>query len=111
MLTIARDVCAAFFLEKELASLRERFMTQTLEGSPPNSGFWTVGEQEIVAKQRSSFYSKEVRVYLGLGDTNQRSDHEDFESRTQKLLENAIWMTHHRLVELPFVGQEEYRDD
>jgi hypothetical protein len=97
MLTIARDVWAAFFLEKELASLRERFMAQTLEGSPPNSGFWTIGEQKIVAEQRSSFYSKEARV--------------DFESRTQKLMEHAIWMTHHRLVELPFVGQEEYRAD
>ena len=111
MLTIARDVWAAFFLEKELASLRERFMAQTLEGSPPNSGFWTIGEQKIVEDQRSSFYSKEVRVYLGLSDTNQSSDHEDFESRTQKSMEHAIWMTHHRLVELPFVGQEEYRDD
>jgi hypothetical protein len=111
MLTIARDVWAAFFLEKALASLRERFMAQTLEGSPPDSGFWTIGEQKIVAEQRSSFYSKEVRVHLGLSETNQRSDHEDFESRTHKLMEQAIWMTHHRLVELPFVGQEEYRDD
>jgi hypothetical protein len=108
MLKIARDISAAFFLEKQLGILREKYLAQALTGDLPDDDFLPSGERAILADLRASFYGKETRKLVS--PTEKVSDAEDYDKRGQKLAEHALWMTHRKLTRLPFVGQPQFRE-
>jgi hypothetical protein len=109
MLAAARDVWGVFFLEKELGKLREQYLALALEGKPPSPEFWKKGEESIVGQQQSLFYTPELRKIVKPA-TASINDAEDFTNRTQRLAEQAVFMMHRILIEIPFVGQAEFQE-
>jgi hypothetical protein len=104
MLAEARDVLAVMYMERQLGILREAHMARTLAGDVLLPDFIERGEQDIRNAMLNRFYNERVRQSLG-PEHPQGTDQEDFEARTQEILEFVIHMTHRRLASLPFVGQ------
>jgi hypothetical protein len=107
MLAEARDILATMFLEKQLGMLREELLARALEGRPADAEFQEKAERAIIEEFKRRFYNQEVRQLVK--PWAKAGDEEDFEKRTQKLGEHATWMTHRKLVAIPFVGQPEQR--
>jgi hypothetical protein len=104
-LAIARDLSSVFWLDKQLSLLREDFMARTMAGNPPVSDFLDSEEARIRREQIEKFYNREKRSFARPADVDKVSDAEDYEGRTQKTMEHAIWLTHRKLHGLPFPGQ------
>jgi hypothetical protein len=104
MLAEARDVLAVMYMERQLGILREAYIARTLAGDVLPPDFIEKGEQEIRNAMLNRFYNERVRQSLG-PEHPQGTDQEDYEARTQEVLEFVIQMTHRRLAALPFVGQ------
>lgn len=105
-----RDVYAAFYLEKQLRLLRERALTAALDGQVADADFFAREERDIVERQRQLFFTMDIRQALLSGNASGTTDADDFATRSQALLEEAIWMTHRLMVAMPFVGQAEFLD-
>lgn len=110
MLAGARDIWAAFFLEKRMGALREDYMQAVIDGRSPGPDYWTAGEQAIWQDLKSNFYDQRARQFIKAGAESQISDEEDYAGRTQKLMEAALLSTHHKLAQIPFVGQPEFSE-
>jgi hypothetical protein len=110
MLAMARDVYAQFFLERQLGRLREAFLEQAIAGSPTPADYWKNGEERIVGEMRETFYCRGVRGFVKPDTADQVSDTEDFDGRTQRLMEHALLQTHRLLRDIPFLGQSEFRE-
>ncbi len=110
MLAQARDVMAVLFLENQLGALRDEFLARSIEGNPSDAGEWAAREQAISDEMKRRFYNLETRNLVKPDDAESMNDDEDFEARTQKLSEHAIFMTHHKLAAIPYVGHPEYRE-
>lgn len=102
---------AVFFYEGALGNLRDMYLREAFEGYTPGPEYWPAGEREAFEEMRRRFYGPEARKYLGEPVEGGRSDAEDFESRTQKLAEAALVMTHEILKSIPHVGHPDFGDD
>lgn len=105
MLPAMRDVLAVQFLERRLGEVRERQLRRALEGHPPTKSELREEGERIHARMRELFYSEETRVLMGLEDAQDITDEEDFEGRSTLVAEQALFMTHERLLSIPFVGR------
>jgi hypothetical protein len=108
MLAEARDICAIFFLEHELGILREKYLEDALADTPQGPDYWQTAEAAIL-RRRDGFYTQEVR-HLVKANCAKISDGEDLAGRTQKLAEHAVFFTHRKLIQIPYVGQPEYME-
>lgn len=97
-------------LDRLLSQLREEYLDKALAGSPPGDDFWPPREQAVVDEIIRCFFNIKAREAVNPEDAANISDQEDFDGHGQKLVEHAIWMTHALLKQIPYVGQEEYRD-
>lgn len=109
-LAAARDTASMFVLDDLLSRLREEYLEKALAGSPPADDFWPSGEQAAVEEIKQRFYNQEAREAVKPGEAGEIDDQKDFDTHGQKLTEHAIWMTHALLKQIPYVGQEEYRE-
>lgn len=107
MLAEGRDVMAVLFLEARLSELREAYLERALEGQPPDPGFWSEGEGAIRDELQRRFYNRDLRTVVKPDDASM-SDEEDFDERTQKLTEHALFETHRRLAAIPYHGHPDY---
>ena len=71
---------------------------------------WQAGEEAIVRDMRQSFFNRDVRRLVKHAVADQLSDADDYAQRTKKLSEQALFLTHRQLAQIPFVGQVEYRE-
>lgn len=107
MLAEGRDVMAVLFLEARLSELREAYLERALERQPPGPGFWKEGERAIRDELKRRYYNRDLRTVVKPDDASM-SDEEDFEERTQKLTEHALFETHRRLAAIPYHGHPDY---
>jgi hypothetical protein len=82
-----------------------------IENRTPGPDYWAAGEESILKDLKSNHYGQQVRKIVRPAANGEMSDDEDYAARTQKLLEQALWLTHRKLVKIPFVGQPEYAED
>lgn len=108
-LAAARDVDSIFLLDSRLSRAREAYIATVLRGEEPEPNFITKRERLVVEDLKWVYFNAEMRRKVEMDED--LTDDEDYESHSQKLLEKAIWWTHERVKEIPFVGQDGYGDD
>lgn len=102
----ARDVDSIFRLDSRLSRAREEYIAAVLRGEEPEPDFMEKRERLVIEDLKWVYFNEAVRQKVGLDES--LTDDEDYDSHSQKLLERAIWWTHERIEEIPFVGQEGY---
>lgn len=110
LLAAARDTASMSALDKLLSQLREEYLDKALAGSPPGDDFWPPREQAVREEIMRRFFNIKAREAVNPDEAAKIDDQKDFEGHGQKLVEHAIWMTHALLKQIPYVGQEEYKD-
>ncbi|RLB38903.1 MAG: hypothetical protein DRH12_12215 [Deltaproteobacteria bacterium] len=109
MLDQIRDIWAVLFLEDQLGKLREEHLRRCIEGPQPDESFLQTGEERIIQDVKNEFYNEKMRDVVKPDDAQSLSDEEDYEKRSQKLMEAAILMTHKKLLSIPYVGDPNYK--
>ena len=111
MINIARDMLALSYFEKELGELREDYILAAKQGVLPDPDFLETRERGIFQETRARFYNREARSAWNPNQPDEVTDEQDFASRTQKIAERALFITHRKLAGIPFLGHPDYREE
>lgn len=126
-----RDTVAIFALDQLLSQAREEYIEQELSGQVPDQNFWPTREAAAIEEIKRRFYNPKVRQTVKppetevletgnessepgnepAGQADSEADQADFDQHGQKLTEQAIWMTHEIIKQIPFVGNDLNRGD
>ena len=103
MLAEGRDLLAVIRFEKLLSQARERLAERVISGEILRPEHLTAAEAEATATLKREFYSAEARKAAKPGLAGVR-DEEDFAARGQRLMEQAVLLSHRGLLAIPVVG-------
>ena len=111
MLKSIRDVAAVLFLENKLGLLREEFLNLIVAGNSPDMEDWASREDAVMENFKHEFYNAKLRQLIETDHNKDIDDDEDFNNRSQKFMEFAVFKNHKRLQEIPCVGHPDFSED
>ena len=111
MITDARDIASVIDYGVRLQELREEQLRRLLAGKALPGNFWSAGEAAAINSVKTRYFNLKMRMSIMASDKAKAiNDAHDYESRCTQLAEGVTLETHHKLVAIPCVGQNEYKD-
>jgi hypothetical protein len=109
MLADGRDLVGIIALEKRLGLVREGVADRIIAGETVTAQELAAAEQDAQATVKRDFYNATARQAIKPTQVGM-SDDQDYESRGQRLAENAVWFSHRGLLAIPLVGDPAFAD-
>jgi hypothetical protein len=103
MLAEGRDLLAVIRFEKLLSQARERLAERVIAGVKLRPEDLAAAEAEATATLKQEFFNAKARQAIKSGSARM-SDDEDFAARGQRLMEQAVLLSHRGLLAVPLVG-------
>jgi len=110
MISDLRDTASSLYYLKALEALRERHLEMSLREEEVPADYWEKGEAEALAATKREFFNSRARRIFFPEEAEDRTDDEDFRSRSTEMMEMGMLETHRILTGIPWVGHPDYQD-